>query len=692
MAIYSAVSHSLLAELFRLAWHASAAIVDNLRSPYQIVLFLACVAIRYYSRFSGFVIPLSFVGDGTLSVDDLLKHILGDLPVDLVGPVLNSVKKANLPQRDPRRQPMSLDTVLRPEFALTLLEPAFSTLFRAEILPFWLRIPLEIPLTFRCFRALVWAALSYTSLLAESWIRKYVKMMPRLFRNYFEAQLLLPPLQFTLFVEAFDNYISNELPTYLIRLQDMKLVGRDDIREALRPRIATLTEADLMYQTLRYNLVNPKNQVGYHFTHAIQRYLKFAIFSHRWGPQEPSFRAMMEASPEASWMFPQSPGFQKLLKFCEEARRYGCAYAWSDTCCINKESSSELEEAIRSMYRWYHNAEICIAYLGESLSEEDFEYEPWFARGWTLQELLAPRRIRFYGKHWAPIKRGNHLANDKLNFGLMETIEKVTRIPQADLTGFAPSCSRVYEKMIWASKRRTTRIEDRAYCLLGIFDISMPISYGEGSWAFHRLMEVILQRCGESGILAWSGETSPHSLAIPASPASYLEDFRKVKNTLRLTESVGFTLTKDGLDLELFVLNAKMTSVDRRKGKGSRHPWDELRPPLNLADVRFHDIELRPEWTLKRNWLKDSVQVKADERDLRRCSAWAIGIVCSRDDDGHTTLEPGKEYMWMLIGKLRDGRKSAWVRSRTENIPTLKLHIGDKVRGHLDTVHIPHRL
>ena len=692
---------SILLELHMPAWLATmAATLDHVVGPYREVLVLACMAIQQ-SPFAELVVPQSLVPwGGTLSMKDLLAPVLGDRPFDPLEPAILFVKGMISSQVDHRRHTMTIDNVLRPEFILARLEPVFASMFEADASRFlrWLLIPLEIPLIFRWFRALLWALLSSISLLAHSWchswchsrFRKLIAMMPWWLRRPVEGLFPPPPPPFTLFLEAFDNYITNELPTHLIRLQDMRLVGRDDIREALRPRIATMTEADLTYQTLCYNLVNPNNQVGYHFTLAIQRYLKFAIFSHRWGPQEPSFRAMTEASPEALWRFPQGPGFQKLLKFCGEARHYGCAYAWSDTCCINKESSSELQEAIRSMYRWYQNAEICIAYLGESVSKEDFDYEPWFTRGWTLQELLAPRRIRFYGKYWTPINWQGHVwTNDKLDSELMEAIEKVTMIPQDDLKGFTPSCSRVYEKMNWASKRRTTRIEDRAYCLLGIFDLTMSISYGEGSWAFHRLMEVILQRCGESGIFAWSGEASPYSLAIPASPACYMKDLRTVERKLGLTESVTFTVTKDGLDAELFVINAKMTSAHRHD-KGSRLPWDEPRPSLNLADVRFHDIVLRPMWTLRRNSLKESVRVSADERDLKRCSTWAIGIVCSKDADGHATLESGKEYMWLLIGKVRKGRNPVWVRSRTQGIPTLLIE--HNVRSRLETVHIPHKL
>ncbi|KIJ19550.1 hypothetical protein PAXINDRAFT_69577, partial [Paxillus involutus ATCC 200175] len=242
--------------------------------------------------------------------------------------------------------------------------------------------------------------------------------------------------------------------------------------------------------------------------------IKYAIFSHRWGSKEPSFSDMSSATtttPMSRWKgkkkisFPDGPGFQKLLRFCEKAKSdYGCVYVWSDTCCIDKTSSAELEEAIRSMFRWYRNAEVCIAYLAESSTTEDFEYEPWFTRGWTLQELLAPLVVRFYNRDWQPLC--THWlpgTNDKQNTEMQDAIERVTRIPHKDLQQFQPGYGRVYEKMVWASKRRTTRVEDIAYSLLGIFDVSMPIAYGEGMWAFHRLMEVLAQRSSDRGFFAW---------------------------------------------------------------------------------------------------------------------------------------------------------------------------------------------
>ncbi|KAF9232995.1 hypothetical protein BU15DRAFT_28220, partial [Melanogaster broomeanus] len=187
--------------------------------------------------------------------------------------------------------------------------------------------------------------------------------------------------------------------------------------------------------------------------------------------------------------------------------------------CINKESSAELEEAIRSMYRWYKGAFVCIVYLGNSSSIEDFPKEPWFTRGWTLQELLAPETLRFFNKDWKPIcpkeeqqfrdtksSSGIHsfpYPNDKISDFMLKAINQVTDIRMTDLQCFSLWSVAVCEKMRWASKRKTTRVEDVAYSLLGIFDVSIPIAYGEGERAFHRLMEAIAQKPFDPTVLAW---------------------------------------------------------------------------------------------------------------------------------------------------------------------------------------------
>ncbi|KIJ11860.1 hypothetical protein PAXINDRAFT_83829, partial [Paxillus involutus ATCC 200175] len=195
-------------------------------------------------------------------------------------------------------------------------------------------------------------------------------------------------------------------------------------------------------------------------------------------------------------------GYTKLVEFCEKAAEYGCRLAWSDTCCINKDSSTELEEAIRSMFKWYRDAHVCIAYLAETTSVDDLGKDVWFTRGWTLQELLAPRTMKFYGGGWAPLTNST---NDKKDVVMMNALSQATGIPLDDLRYFRPGTRDVHERMMWASTRTTTRIEDIAYCLIGIFDVSMTIAYGEGQRAFYRLMEAIINRCGEWQIMAWAG-------------------------------------------------------------------------------------------------------------------------------------------------------------------------------------------
>ena len=257
---------------------------------------------------------------------------------------------------------------------------------------------------------------------------------------------------------------------------------------------------------------------------------------------------------------PEGLGYEKLRHFCDKAKAYGCEYVWSDTCCINKESSSELEEAIRSMYRWYRDAFVCIVYLAKSSSVKDLAREPWFTRGWTLQELLAPERLRLYGKDWNPVcpkseeVRGGDdfpFPNDKLSDFILRSISKVTHIDVGNIQDFNSTSPRlmVSTKMKWASKRKTTRIEDTAYSLLGIFDIMMPIAYGEGDRAFQRLLEAIAHRSGDPSFFAWAGPCSRYSLALPASPACYQTIVSRPYG------EHDYTLLKRGIRLKLLVIH-----------------------------------------------------------------------------------------------------------------------------------------
>ncbi|KAF9232390.1 heterokaryon incompatibility protein-domain-containing protein, partial [Melanogaster broomeanus] len=342
------------------------------------------------------------------------------------------------------------------------------------------------------------------------------------------------------------QYIHNELPTYLIRLRDMKLLSREDILEELRILISDS--------------------------------LKYAILSHRWGTGEPAFY-QMSTIRYGKKKKPTGLGYEKLLHFCEKAKEYGCAFAWSDTCCINKESSSELEEAIRSMYRWYRDAHVCIIYLAGSSTIADIPSEPWFTRGWTLQELLAPRRWRFFGKDWSPVcpeEQENSEAvpgaidwttekfpypNDKNSSSVIRAVAQVTGIDERHLTRFNPrdTVITVFEKMSWASKRQTTRVEDIAYSLFGIFDISMPIAYGEGKRAFYRLCEAIVQSCLDPTLLAWVGDSSPYSEALPSSPECYKPficgDFGYASSKFG---DPSFSITKFGLHVKLLVVPVEL--------------------------------------------------------------------------------------------------------------------------------------
>ncbi|PMD58704.1 HET-domain-containing protein [Hyaloscypha bicolor E] len=219
---------------------------------------------------------------------------------------------------------------------------------------------------------------------------------------------------------------------------------------------------------------------------------RYAILSHTWGDddEEVTFIDLAESSRDIK------AGYQKIQFCADQAARDSLEYFWVDTCCIDKSNNTELSEAINSMFRWYRNAAKCYVYLSDvstnkhnqnNLSpqpwEAAFRKSRWFTRGWTLQELIAPPSVEFFSREGKRI-------GDKKSLG--QIIHEVTGLAVQALEGSTLFEYSVTERLSWAKKRETKREEDKAYSLLGIFDIHMPLIYGEGmNNAFRRLREEI---------------------------------------------------------------------------------------------------------------------------------------------------------------------------------------------------------
>ncbi|KAF2878542.1 vegetative incompatibility protein HET-E-1 [Massariosphaeria phaeospora] len=210
----------------------------------------------------------------------------------------------------------------------------------------------------------------------------------------------------------------------------------------------------------------------------------YAILSHTWGGQEATFKDLQNYSNIEEVDEKVMEGYRKIFFCSQQAKRDDLNYFWVDTCCIDKTNSQELQEAINSMFRWYQNAEKCYVLLSDvekNFLEENgslrrrwkaaFRKSKWFNRGWTLQELLAPRSVEFFSKE-------GELLGDKQS--LKDTIGEITGIPSDALLGKQVSEFSVAERFSWAEDRQTTRDEDGAYCLFGVFGIHLPLIYGEG--------------------------------------------------------------------------------------------------------------------------------------------------------------------------------------------------------------------
>ncbi|KAL7790944.1 hypothetical protein V8C37DRAFT_410556 [Trichoderma ceciliae] len=318
----------------------------------------------------------------------------------------------------------------------------------------------------------------------------------------------------------------------------------------------------------------------------------YAILSHTWGDDcdELSFRDVEDGNIDKPGV-----GSVKFQGCCQQAEADGLGYAWIDTCCIDKTNLVELSEAINSMFRWYQRAKICYAYLSDVPSDgnprkrgsDRFQRSRWFQRGWTLQELLAPKTLRFYSSEWRYLGTKGSLS---------ASITKVTGIPRQFLLGIARlDSASVAQRMSWAAHRDTNRKEDLAYCLLGIFDITMPMIYGEGGdRAFFRLQEQIMRTIRDDSILAWGlglHETfaSDSGLAftgriLAAAPS----DFANSGNIIRRERSLTFTSSVEmsGGNLRAY-LSLFTTPAGQIIGLLNCGPEDDLQQVIGIPLIKL---------------------------------------------------------------------------------------------------------
>ncbi|KUJ22439.1 HET-domain-containing protein [Mollisia scopiformis] len=237
----------------------------------------------------------------------------------------------------------------------------------------------------------------------------------------------------------------------------------------------------------------------------------YAILSHRWEDEEVAYQDL--AGDRGHTM----KGYAKLKNFCRQALSDSWQWVWMDTCCIDKSSSAELSEAINSMYNWYRDSRVCYVYLSDVPPEVDmsfhiqedspFRKSQWFTRGWTLQELLAPRYLVFYDREWGEI-------------GTKSCLE--TR------------------KMSWASNRQTTRTEDMACSLMGMVESLL------------RLQLEIIKNSDDVSIFAWFDENDDSTGMLAPFPSCF-----RTSGNVRLLYSQRlkrpYTMTNKGLHMPLFL-------------------------------------------------------------------------------------------------------------------------------------------
>ncbi|KAI1469651.1 uncharacterized protein F4812DRAFT_419831 [Daldinia caldariorum] len=307
-------------------------------------------------------------------------------------------------------------------------------------------------------------------------------------------------------------------------------------------------------------LLNTETLTLKYFNEAQLKGLSFAILSHTWGSDEILFH---EVQGDRAALQDRA-GWKKLTSFCKTALAYGFGHGWMDTCCIDKRNSADVTEAINSAYMYYYDSGACFIHLEDVHKYADeatgssgraevtrdqllarVRTTRWIRRGWTLQEFIAPKRRYFFASDWSDIEDGDNL---------LDALAESTRISidllkdRDLLDGFCTA-----ERMKWASRRETTRAEDVAYCLMGMFKVNMPVLYGEGAQnAFRRLQREIMQFSFDMTIFVWYGDYESSGL-LAQSPSDFADT--PLSSLWPPWDASAYSLTNAGLSISLNIIN-----------------------------------------------------------------------------------------------------------------------------------------
>ncbi|KAF8556447.1 hypothetical protein OG21DRAFT_1459308 [Imleria badia] len=340
--------------------------------------------------------------------------------------------------------------------------------------------------------------------------------------------------------EAIENAI-RELPLVLINTDSGRLLDKSGQ--------ASSFESQPAFHELVSSMTTDIDRTR--IRHEVAKYYRYATFSHKWKDNEPLFEKVIHM---VVYNLEESPTHDKLQMFCKLVRDAGFHWAWSDTCCINKMDPSVLQEALVSMFQWYHASAMTIVLLCDVCSPSrrgDLVRSIWNTRAWTFQEYHASKVVRFYNKDWS-LYRGLDIPNHKESPEIISEMEEATGVSARALMALRPGLEDIRQKLRLASTRRTTRIEDAAYSLLGIFSLSLPVVYGEGDKALGRLLAQLLMSSGDTSILAWTGKSGNFNSCLPAS----MTVFRELP-----TSHVPLAIT--GAEMEMIIARMLTPSLNR---------------------------------------------------------------------------------------------------------------------------------